>query len=377
MNLKHIVFLAALLIAAAIVAPVYGVIAGIAFLVLIATALNPRSARVCVTLSVPEILMDTLDAFKAELPVFSMVSTDFSSKTAVRNDKITAHVSQLPAVQSYDATNGFNNSPISSTSLIQDVSVTLSSFNHVPVQLKWLDQLSAKKPLYKEAIRNIGYVMAKKVVDDLLQQITLLTGANAGAFANKIITAPANISLDIVETYRTQLNTQKAATMRRFGIVNSTFAQNLQNDDRVKSSLFYGQLNGDQGYRHFRNLAGFRDIIEYPDFPATTGSGGTSTTNVQAFFGDPRALVIANRRVDFSNAAAELGVPQIMQFYPITDPETGLEMTGVAWQQPGTGDVFVSCAVLYGVNAGAAVTGDTTTVAGRGVDNAGVIITTA
>ena len=74
---------------------------------------------------------------------------------------------------------------------------------------------------------------------------------------------------------------------------------------------------------------------------------------------------------------AELGVPQIIQFFPMTDPETGLEMTGVAWQAQNTGDVFVSCAVLYGVNAGAAVTGDTTTVANRGSDQAGLIITTA
>lgn len=377
MNLKphQIAFIAALILAAVVVAPMCGAIASICFLVVIATVLNPRSSKLCVTLSVPEILMDTMDAFKSVLPFFRMVSTDFSSKTAVKGDKITAHVSQLPTVQAYDATNGFNNSPANSTTLIQDVSVTLSSFNHVPVQIRWLDQLSAKKPLYKEAVRNLAYVLAKKVVDDLLQQITFLSGANTGAFVNKITVPNTNVSLDTMEAIRTQLNSQFAADRGRFGIVSSGFASALQNDDRVKSSLFYAQLNGDQGYRHFRNISGFSDVVEYPAFPATTGSAGTTTNNLSAFFGDPRSLVIANRRVDFSNAAAELGAPEIIRFYPMTDDETGLEMTGVLWQAQNTGDVFVSAAVLYGVNAGANVTGETTTVATHGTDNAGVIIT--
>jgi len=377
MKINHILFIAAMLVAALVVSPMCGAIAGIAFLVLLATVLRPRSGNLCVTLSVPELLMDTMDAFKSVLPFFRMVSTDFSSKTAVKGDKITAHVSQLPSVQAYDATNGFNNSPISSTSLIQDVSVTLSSFNHVPVQIKWLDQLSAKKPLYKEAVRNIAYVLAKKVVDDLLQQVTLGTGANTGAFFNKITVPNVNVTLDTMEAIRTQLNLQFAAGRQRFGIVSSGFASALQNDDRVKSSLFYAQLNGDEGYRHFRNISGFSDVVEYPAFPTSTGSGGTATPNITAFFGDPRSLVIANRRVDFSNAAQELGAPEIIRFYPMTDDQTGLEMTGVLWQAQNTGDVFVSAAVLYGVNAGANVTGETTTVANHGTDQAGLVITSA
>lgn len=314
-------------------------------------------------LSVPEILQDTMDAFKASLPVLNAFSTDFSSKTAVKGDKITAHVSTLPAVQDYDSTNGFNNSPAAAESLIQNVSVTMSSFKHVPVKITWLQQLSSKKALYREAVRNYGYVLAKQVLDDALATITSTN------FFNSKTCATANVTLDSIEEFRTQLNSQKAANVGRFGIASSLFAAALQNDDRVKSSLFYAQLNGNEGYRHFRNLAGFENIWEYPDFP-TTG-------NLSAFFGDRRAIVLANRRLDFSNAAAELNVPQVMQFYPISDPETGLEMTGVAWQQPGTGDVYVSCGVLYGVNAGAGVPGDSPTVAGRGTDLAGLRIVTA
>jgi hypothetical protein len=313
---------------------------GFIALVAVHTVLKPRSAALRVTLSVPELLMDVLDAFKTEIPfMLDSFTTDFSSKTAVKGDTVTAHISTLPAVQDYDATNGFNNNTATADSLLTDVPVTLNIFKHVPIKVTWLTQLASKVPLYKEAIRNYGYVLAKSVVDAALGQIT------AANFTHNSVLAPANVALESMEQVRSSLTTQKAFNRGRFGIVNTTFATALQNDGRVQSSLFYGMLNGDVGYRVFRNLAGFQNVWEYPDMP-TTG-------NLSAFFGDKRSIVIANRRVDFSNAAQELGVNQIMQFYPISDPSTGLEMTGVAWQQPGTGDVYVSAAVLYGLSAGA------------------------
>jgi len=311
-------------------------------LLVLATGLLVRpTARLCVpTLSVPEILMDVLDAFKASVPWLGAFSTDFSSKTAVKGDTITAHISILPTVQAYDANNGgFKNGATDVTNLLADVPVTMDQFPHVPIKVGWLSQLSSKKPLYKEAIRNYAYVLGKSMVDASLAKFLATNFHYTDAIAN------ANVTLDYIEFVRTKLNLQKAAQLGRFGLCSSDFAAALQNDDRVKSSLFYGQLNGNEGYRHFRNIAGFGNVWEYPDFP-------TNGENLSAFFGDPRSAVIASRRPDFSNVAAELGVPQVMQFYPIEDPETGLFMTGVAWQEVGTGDVYVSAAILYGVSAG-------------------------
>jgi hypothetical protein len=329
-------FLAFLLVA--FLSPALAIV-GFAGLVAVHTVTRPFSCDLRVTLSVPELLMDVMDAFKTEIPfMLDAFTTDFSSKTAVKGDVITAHISSLPAVQDYDATTGFDNNVADADSLIVDVPVTLSIFKHVPIRVKWLTQLASKMPLYKEAIRNYGYVLAKSVVDAVLAQIT------AANFSHSDTVAPANVVLETMEAARTQLTTQKAFNRGRFGIVNSAFAGALQNDGRVQSSLFYGMLNGDQAYRVFRNLSGFQNIWEYPDMP-TTG-------NLEAFFGDKRSFVVANRRVDFSNAAEELGVAKIMQFYPMADPSTGLEMTGVAWQKQGTGDVIVSAAVLYGVAGG-------------------------
>jgi hypothetical protein len=307
--------------------------------------------------------MDVLEAFKLEIPMLfepGGFATDFSSKTAVLNDKITAKISHVPVTATYDPTpgKGFYNGAQDVTTLIEDVPVTLNQFLHVPIKVSWLTQLSSKIPLYQEAIRNYAYALGKAVVDQSLQQIT---GAN---FSNSVTVPVANVTLDTAEAIRTQMNAQKAMGRGRYMLCGSPFATALQNDDRVKSNLFYGMLNGDRGYRMFKNLAGFGWIMEYPDFP--------SGNNLLAFGGDSRAIVVASRRPDFSNVAEELGVPKVMEFYPIQDEESGLFMTGVGWQEVGTGDVYVSAALLFGIGAGSQGGG-----AGKITDSAGVIVKSA
>lgn len=344
-NIKQKLFFVALLLAfiVTILHP-DGFSAGLVFLAaavaVISITTRKQTGVLRVTLTVNEILMDVMDAFRVEIPfMINGFSTDFSSQTAVKGDTITAHIATLPTVATYDVNTGFDNGATAADALLTDVPVTMDQFSHVPVKVTWLTQLASKLPLYREAIRNTGYVLAKKVVDYALTKVLAVN------FTKTQVLAPINVNLDSLEDIRTQLNINKAANRNRFGICSSQFAAALQNDDRVKSSLFYSQLNGDQGYRHFTNIAGFSNVWEYPDFP-------TNAQSLSGFFGDRRAIVIANRRVDYSNAAAQLGVPEVMKFYPLSDPMTGLNLTGVAYQKAGTGDVIVSVAILYGIGAG-------------------------
>lgn len=313
---------------------------------LISCALNLPQARTCaVTLSVPEILMDVLDAFKLETPELfgpNGFGKDFSSNTAVLGDAITAKIASIPATAAYNAgAGGFKNGAQDVTTLITDVPVTLDQFRHVPIKVGYLTSLSSKLPLYKEAIRNYGYALGKYVVDTALGKVV------AANFTHSVTTAIANVSLDTFDgTIRTQMNTQKMFNRGRFALVNSAMANALGQDDRVRSNLFYGELNGDQGYRIWKSLAGFNWIREYPDLPVAG--------NLTGFAADNRAIVVASRQLDFANAnALALGVPQVMDFHSIQDPESGLFMTGVGWQEAGTGDVYVSAGILFGVSAGA------------------------
>jgi hypothetical protein len=342
---------------------------GLLFLIACTLYPTPRGRlNIGPTLSVPEILQDILEAFKLPIPeIFGVngFATDFSSQTAVLGDKITAHIDTLPTIATYanqanNAVNGFQgfyNGLQDVENIIQDVPVTLNNFKHVPIRVRWLSQLSSKIPLYKRAIANIAYVLGKAVVDSAL---ALATQAN---FSNKIVIGPSNVSLDSMENIRSQLNLQKTLNKPRWGLMTTPFASQLETDDRVKSSLFYGALNGDEGYRVFKNMAGFTWVREYPDL-SLVGN------NVTAVFSDPRGFVVATRKPDFSNVAEQLGCPEIMRFYPLSDPESGLNAIGVMWQEPGTGDVITTIAILWGISAG-----NQGGAAGTITDNATVLVT--
>jgi len=328
-------------------------------LTLFACSTNRIKARLCaVTLSVPELLFDTMDAFKLETPELFQpggFGTDFSSKTAVLNDTITARISLVPVVGTYNAAQGgFKAAAQNVTALFQDVPVTLNQFAVVVVDVSWLTQLASKVALYKEAVRNYGYALGQYVVQ---YAFSTITPAN---FSNFIKLPTQNITLDTFDNnIRSQMNNQKAANRGRYCFLNTAAASSLGSDDRVRSSLFYGALNGGEGYRVWKNLAGFGTVREYPAFFAGN--------NLWGFAGESRAIAVASRQIDYSNAAAELNVPKVMEFYPLVEPQSGLNCTGVAWQEVGTGDVYVGCGVLFGVGAGNQGTG-----AGNITDNAGV-----
>lgn len=306
--------------------------------------INTRKAQLCaVTLSVPEILTDVMDAFKLETPELFQpggFGTDFSSKTAVLGDKITAKIAHVPLTGNYDANNGgFKAATQDVTTLIEDVPVTLDQFRVVTININWLTQLASKLPLYKEAVRNYGYALGKYVVD------TALATVNPANFSNQVSVALNNITLDTFDNdIRSQMNLQKLSNKGRYCILGTSAASKLGSDDRVRSSLFYGALNGDQGYRVWNNLAGLSRIREYPDMYSQNGLLG--------FAGDSRAIAIATRQVDFSNAADALNIPKVMEFYPMTDSESTVTMTGAAWQEVGTGNVYVAAGVLFGIGAG-------------------------
>lgn len=294
------------------------------------------------TLSATEILQDTLDAFKAMVPMLSAFSTDFSAAPTRLNDTITAHISGLPSVQDYDATSGYELNNVEADSLLTDVSVALNRHKHVPVRVKYLTQLASRKNLYAEAIKNQAYVLGKSVVDYAL---TLVTDANV---TNETVESTANTSYETLEKVRTALNTQDASQIGRFGIVSSAFAQAIQTDSRVGSGDYYGQLNGATGYRNFRGISGFENLWEYPDMP-------TNSINLAGVFGDRRLITVATRLPDVQgDLASALGVPATSRFEVATDPETGLSLLGVYWQKQGTLDVWMTIALIYGATCGTA-----------------------
>lgn len=298
------------------------------------------------TLTVNEIAQDTLEAFKCGLgEIISSWTTDLSSATAKYNETITAHIRGMPSTAAYDATTGFANGAAEAETLLTDVPVTLDTLRHVPIKVDWLTQLASRKNLYKEAVAEMGSALAKYVVDAALAKII------ATSFSHSTTETIANTTSDTLETVRTAMNTQKAANVGRFGIVNSYFAGALSKDNTIKSADYYGQLNGTEGYRKWTGVSGFRTIWEYPDLPATG--------NLSAFFGDRRAFVFASRQIDMNDGLMP-DVPAVDRIYPVTDAETGLSMMAVAWRTQGARDVYFTMALLFGVKAGSQTANDGT-----------------
>lgn len=76
--------------------------------------------------------------------------------------------------------------------------------------------------------------------------------------------------------------------------------------------------------------------------------------NLTGFAFDKRAMAVlcGSPGDNGSGLASALGITQVMGFEPMTDPDTGITLTLVKWQQPGTGDLYVSPTVIWGAVAG-------------------------
>lgn len=315
------------------------------------------------TLSVPEILSEVMESFKTDTPELfgpNGLSRDWTSQTAVLGDRITAHLDHVPVVGQYDPVLGFAGPAQDVTTLLEDLPVTLNQMPCVTVKVGLLTAMSTKKPeTFKGAIRDMGFALGKKIVD----------GAIALAMANVSNQFPIVLPECNLDTFdgpvRAQCNYQKMNGSGRWLLLNTAAASQLSSDDRTRSKLFIGELNGDQGLRRWKDVCGFDWIREYPDL--NTGSGG----NVIGLAGESRLIGTVIRR-PFSPAslARQLGIPEMMSENVKTDETSGLTLAAYGWQEAGTGDAYLTITTLVGY-----VVGNNGGMPGSLTDNAGLILT--
>jgi hypothetical protein len=350
---------------AAIIAP-GSLVPALLLLTLVACLLNKPQARLCaITLSVPEILGDILAALKLETPeLFGAAgfSQDFFSKTAVLGDKIVAKIAHVPTTAAYDSTPGvgFYSGVQEATSLIEDVPVTLNQLRHVPIRIRYLTGLATKGiDLYRAAVANIGYSLGKYVVDQVLAQA-------ATNISNSLLATPALCNLDTFDgDIRNQCAAQKMTNHTRWAFISTPLAESLGCDYRTRSKLFYNQKNAAEGFRRWVNLAGFSWVREYPD---VVNAGN----QLAGIVGDHRLAAVSVRQItDMENTAKSLGIYEVIRFYPLEDPDSKLQLTGISFQEGGTGDIILSVAILFGVHVG-----NGGGAAGSITDNAGLKLVT-
>ncbi len=308
------------------------------------------------TLTATEIIADTIDAFKLQLPMLRAFTTAYTMKPLVKGQQAIAHIEKLGTVSTYDPVTGYANGATDAKNLLEDVAITLNQHSHVPAKVDYLDAIATAVNKYQKAVANLGYVLGKGVVDYALGK------AVAANFSLNATESEVDTDRDTLSLITSKLNAKGAKPNGRFGLVNSNVANSLDGDIRIGSKLFYGQERQDNAYLHIQNVVGFKDIWEYPDLPVAG--------NMSGFFGDDRAIIIATAPPDHSQDVAKtLGIPQQGIFTLVTDPDSELTILGIAWQVPGTFTNYLTQALLYD-----AVAGSQAGAAGAKTDYAGCIL---
>jgi len=112
-------------------------------------------------------------------------------------------------------------------------------------------------------------------------------------------------------------------------------------------------------------MAGFKSIREYTDFPS--GGGGYAGLACDRRF----ACVSVRKLQSMDETADALGIRKVMSMKNLRDEETGFELAFISWQEGGTGDAYLSAAILFGTYVG-----NGAGLPGARLDNAGCLIQT-
>lgn len=310
------------------------------------------------TLNTTILTQQVIDAFKTRLAPLNALSLDLSGPAVKFGDTVRAGIRQLPTARNYDATTGYRENAADAADLLVDVPVTIDRHRHVPVVFKHEDLHRAERGLDVKAAADAGYILAKDVLNYALSL------AKAENISETVDDDVANYDFDTLEAIRSLGNTRLMGSPR-YGIVNTAVAGALSSDPRIHSRDFFsGQDDGGDPLRVFRNVAGFREIWEYPEMP-------DNSEDIEGVFFDPRAFAVAMRPVvNPTELAAALNVPQTAQFTPVRDEDTGLTLTMITYQEQGTANLVMTVAAMYGVSCGKR-DGSANTI----TDRAGILLT--
>jgi len=271
------------------------------------------------TLTPTEVLTDTIDAFKVHAPMLRAMSTEFSAEPVKLNQQVIAHVRTLPSVANYDSSNGYDSGLTEGRDLLVDVPVTVDQHKHCGVNLGYLNSIKDKKDVYQNAISDCGQVLAKAMVDSVLQKFNL---ANISYSTTETI---ANTDRDTLGSVRKAMNARGAGN-NRIALASSDAFESLDADTRIASRDYYGQQTGGQALGRLRAVAGFQDIYEYPDLGVIntaslefTAVAGTDIITTASAHGYTTGTVV---RVATSAADLPAGLSAATNYYIIRISDT-------------------------------------------------------
>lgn len=237
------------------------------------------------TLTVPKLLKGTIAGFKKRAPFLKAMSTDFTAEPLTLGNTITGHIRILPTASTYDANNGgYKAGANEGRSLLVDIPLKVDNHKHVTLKWSHLNSIADEKDSLEQALDDAGYVLAKAMADSVLAK------AHSGNLSYSVTESAANVDRDTLGAARKLMNSNGAAVTGRVVLGSSDFCETLDADPRIASRDYYAQQTEGDALLHLRNVAGFRDVWEYPDLPANPVTGSvvvaTAATNILTPVGD-------------------------------------------------------------------------------------------
>ncbi len=272
-------------------------------------------------LTVPELLMDVIQAFKVRVPGINNMGRDFRVQSLKLGQEYKAHIASVPGVTDYDEDNGgYEANATDARSLLTEVPITVDKHRKVSLSWRHLDQIADQKNEYDKVIGNTGYALAKDVV------MSVVGKASARTLSEQTVLTTANSDYDAVSGIRDDMNLAGASPFGRAGLVSTAVASALHLDNRILSADYKGDMQGANAHRVFQNVAGFGQVEEWPEMPDNSGA-------IQALDS------VANGTDTFTLAAHGLEDGDRVQFSGTTIP-TGLAASTDYWVRDGATDTF-------------------------------------
>ncbi len=225
------------------------------------------------TLTVQQLLLDVVGAFRKMVPAISYFGTQWTTQALKLNKRYTAHIAVYGSASTYDTTTGYANGANDARNGLVDVDVIVDQQPTYPLQFKHLDGIKDDKNAYGKVMAGAGYTLGKKCIDE-----GFFAKMTSRYFSQENVKAVADCDWDWLQEITGLLNSRGAEPIGRVLFVNSDVATVLAVDPRMISKDYAGQLLDGNGYRQWKGIGGFALIQEYPDLPSNNGTALTGCT---------------------------------------------------------------------------------------------------
>lgn len=256
---------------------------------------------------------DSLEQFVANMPKYSLFTTDFSATISNGGISFTTRVPTTVYSTANDLTNGWASTAASSSAVTGTLKIR--DFDHVFNELEW--NTMTPQVLQNTYFKQMGKQLANSIIVDALNNVT------SSVYTNTItVNSSSNFTLtgsNSLQAGATLLDNLEVDTQDRYALITPNIYQALAG--QVTQTYIYGDSSVVKNYA-MPNIAGF-DTVKYPRFiNATKPAGGDSYGNSDKLVG-----VLGNKAGLVAAVRAPLEVnTDLVASSTVVDPTSGLSL---------------------------------------------------